>query len=821
MKKRLGFTISGFVLSLLMGLGVSKPVQKASACDGLEGPTIHAELDSSHLITYEQNTSPTSQVTVSNAFCNRYADLTESQLAIAFDVANAKYYQQSGSDLATLDTSLLEPVPNGNGVYTIENEGDLYVLKEDSPNQLFNMILIPLRFSLQVSANETVSYSSLHITLTIRKIATNGTSGAFVELFEGFPEIMNTSSNDNPSQSHGLLRKHVTSGSNNISNRVMVECDLFGESFVNNTNEAMTIYSSHTYYLLLGCRYGSNYTHQAEATAYISGTKGNVITDYQCRIGTTYYETLADGLANGSTTANQPLYLLTDLTSSNASFPLVVSKRTYLNLNGYTINGGNNVALCATGGALDLYGSGTIVSSAIHTVESTQTIVMTQGSNITIRNEYVGDDVSAAYYQTANYLTMWGGTIAGGDYGIYFAANTLYINGGTVTGNLYDLYTTRGVNLSGSTTSVEDIYIPVFNSMIVRLNSGNAYYTNTNSQINITYSDGSDITTEKTMVDNIYSEDIFNLITINNGVSTGLEFYYDATGKKYVTRYISRTLTFNGTNCSLSSTSKINYGNQYNGSIIPDTAYTYPSSIEILMNGTPLAANQYTYNSNTGNFSIYKNVILDDIVVNAVAEIAHYTITFSSNGGSGTMSNMSGVYNDVIILPSCSFTRNNRTFLEWNTKSNGTGDSYQPGDDYVVTASVSLYAIWYESNENKVDQFVANYMKLTTYTTNQGLCLGENGYYAQAKAALIALGEDCIALFVEADKYNDAQERYEMWAYFNNDVENMYNDTPVNSSANITSVELASNNTVAIVLSIVGLLTTLSFCFYFKMKKSK
>ena len=112
-------------------------------------------------------------------------------------------------------------------------------------------------------------------------------------------------------------------------------------------------------------------------------------------------------------------------------------------------------------------------------------------------------------------------------------------------------------------------------------------------------------------------------------------------------------------------------------------------------------------------------------------------------------------------------------------------------------------------------------MKLTTYTTNQGLCLGENGYYAQAKAALIALGEDCIALFVEADKYNDAQERYEMWAYFNNDVENMYNDTPVNSSANITSVELASNNTVAIVLSIVGLLTTLSFCFYFKMKKSK
>jgi len=34
------------------------------------------------------------------------------------------------------------------------------------------------------------------------------------------------------------------------------------------------------------------------------------------------------------------------------------------------------------------------------------------------------------------------------------------------------------------------------------------------------------------------------------------------------------------------------------------------------------------------------------------------------------------------------------TFLNWNTKSDGLGDSYSPGDTITIKGAVFLYAIW-------------------------------------------------------------------------------------------------------------------------------
>lgn len=40
------------------------------------------------------------------------------------------------------------------------------------------------------------------------------------------------------------------------------------------------------------------------------------------------------------------------------------------------------------------------------------------------------------------------------------------------------------------------------------------------------------------------------------------------------------------------------------------------------------------------------------------------------------------------------FVNESGTFLGWNTKSNGTGDSYTPGDLVALTKDVRLYAQW-------------------------------------------------------------------------------------------------------------------------------
>lgn len=74
-----------------------------------------------------------------------------------------------------------------------------------------------------------------------------------------------------------------------------------------------------------------------------------------------------------------------------------------------------------------------------------------------------------------------------------------------------------------------------------------------------------------------------------------------------------------------------------------------------------------------------------------------------------------------------------------------------------------------DPNIAKVLEFVDTYLLLEDYTTNEGKCLGADGYYVKARTALIALGEECITLFQEDEQFDAAQARYENWARFNGD----------------------------------------------------
>ncbi len=76
-----------------------------------------------------------------------------------------------------------------------------------------------------------------------------------------------------------------------------------------------------------------------------------------------------------------------------------------------------------------------------------------------------------------------------------------------------------------------------------------------------------------------------------------------------------------------------------------------------------------------------------------------YTVRYNGNGGTGSMTEQTVTENSTITLRSCQFTRNGFTFTGWNTAANGTGASYNPGDEVVITSNITFYAQWAEDGQ--------------------------------------------------------------------------------------------------------------------------
>jgi outer membrane protein OmpA-like peptidoglycan-associated protein len=68
------------------------------------------------------------------------------------------------------------------------------------------------------------------------------------------------------------------------------------------------------------------------------------------------------------------------------------------------------------------------------------------------------------------------------------------------------------------------------------------------------------------------------------------------------------------------------------------------------------------------------------------------TLTFLANGGKGAM--RSEIENAPTVISADRFHRAGYTFLDWNTKPNGSGQRLAPGTTYPFTKSLILYAQW-------------------------------------------------------------------------------------------------------------------------------
>lgn len=113
---------------------------------------------------------------------------------------------------------------------------------------------------------------------------------------------------------------------------------------------------------------------------------------------------------------------------------------------------------------------------------------------------------------------------------------------------------------------------------------------------------------------------------------------------------------------------------------------------------------------------------------------------------------------------------------------------------------VSLYKFEKaDADSEAVKDFVYTYMHMSDYgESNQGLCAGEDGYYAKAKEALLKLSDLQIELFKTSDEFTAAHDRYLAWARANGDTD-PYGETGVSGivlspSADVpeTSIVLSS-----------------------------
>lgn len=84
--------------------------------------------------------------------------------------------------------------------------------------------------------------------------------------------------------------------------------------------------------------------------------------------------------------------------------------------------------------------------------------------------------------------------------------------------------------------------------------------------------------------------------------------------------------------------------------------------------------------------------MVDQTVVTLAGGVSNYTVTFNSNGGSGTMANQ--VTAAAAALTANSFTNEGYAFNGWNTSADGTGTAYADGASYAFNADLTLYAQW-------------------------------------------------------------------------------------------------------------------------------
>ena len=125
---------------------------------------------------------------------------------------------------------------------------------------------------------------------------------------------------------------------------------------------------------------------------------------------------------------------------------------------------------------------------------------------------------------------------------------------------------------------------------------------------------------------------------------------------------------------------------------------------------------QWTWRMGAGEVSSVQDIILTIIPKarpNDTAITGTFTVTYSANGGSGTVTDADSPYSngaEVKVMASTGLTApEGKVFLSWNTRADGMGATYDEGDTFNIYANTTMYAIWATATQNAVvDENVLN-----------------------------------------------------------------------------------------------------------------
>ena len=136
--------------------------------------------------------------------------------------------------------------------------------------------------------------------------------------------------------------------------------------------------------------------------------------------------------------------------------------------------------------------------------------------------------------------------------------------------------------------------------------------------------------------------------------------------------------------------------------------------------------------------------------------LAEYTVKYDANGGTGEMADQEISYNVGTNLTANTFTKNAYNFNNWNTKADGSGDTYTNEQSVTNIGNNTLYAQWtpiaytieYNLNDGTVES--SNPTEYTVETENFTLNNpNKTGYTFKGWSGTDLTGEENTAVTIE------------------------------------------------------------------------
>ena len=235
-------------------------------------------------------------------------------------------------------------------------------------------------------------------------------------------------------------------------------------------------------------------------------------------------------------------------------------------------------------------------------------------------------------------------------------------------------------------------------------------------------------------------------------VFTGWNTATDGSGKTYADQASVKNLKSRGT-CTLYAQWKPNVytvtfdGNGSKSGSVADQKFTYNKSQALTANAFKKTG--YTFSSwNTaadGSGKTYKNKasvknltseVNGKVTLYARWSANKYKVVFEAHGGKGTMDAQTFTYNKSQNLTPNAFSRTGYTFVGWNTKTDGSGKSYENAASVKnltsrANGTVTLYAVW-KANTYRVsfdgNGSTSGSMDAQNFTYNKSQALTSNAF---------------------------------------------------------------------------------------------